>query len=140
MRSSIESKNITKEKMRGFTTEEIKCWGCQAPFCGHRIVELIEGVPMPLCSLREASREVLGMVKPELLDHDFNDDELDSFTKKELACNNCKGRACGYKGMRSINGKRMRVCLKDERNRRVLNMEEKDASPYIDQLDFKAGW
>ena len=80
------------------------------------------------------------MVKTELLDHDFTDSELGGLTKKELACSNCRGRSCGYKAMRIIMGKSIRVCLKDERNRKILNMEATLASPYIESQYFRSSY
>lgn len=134
MNPVLEQRNITKERMRGFTREEIKCWGCQAPFCGHRIMSLVDGQGLAVCSLREASREVLGMVRPEILDHDYTGDDLEGRTRRELACNNCKGRSCGHKGMRVVEGKPMRVCLLTDDARRIFRA---DNEQYIEGQAYK---
>lgn len=137
MRRDLESVNISKERMRGFSREEIKCWGCQAPFCGHRIMSLVDGKAMAVCSLRESSREVLGMVNTAILDHNFTGSELMGLTRRDLACNNCKGKSCGYKGMRIVDGKAMRVCLEVEKNRQILGLETTDGAQYIEGQDYR---
>lgn len=139
MRPDLESRNIPKQQMRGFTREEIKCWGCQAPFCGHRIMSLVDGKALAVCSLREASREVLGMVRSDVLDHDYSADELEGHARKDLACNNCKGRSCGYKGMRTVEGRPMRVCLLGDDAKRIFGVGYTNGHQYIDGQGYRLG-
>lgn len=135
MRVDIMEKNIPQEKMRGYTREDIKCWGCQAPFCGHRIMSLVDGKALPVCSLRECSREVLGMVDAGLLEHDYSGDELLGYSKRDLACTRCRGRHCGNVATRVVEGRVMRVCLLKTSVQEVFGAD--GAGRYRDETQYR---